>query len=75
LQEGEGYEEFMSSWFLDGYQSINTLSEIELEFIPIFQNIRSVESAKKHFIRVIQGDQQVHAGLIMYWDRITSKLE
>ncbi|WP_256555701.1 phosphotransferase [Paenibacillus mendelii] len=74
LQEGEGYEEFMSSWFLKGYQSIITLSEIELELIPIFQNISSLEAAKRHFNRVIQGDHQVHAGLVMYWDRITSKL-
>ncbi|MCQ6559250.1 phosphotransferase [Paenibacillus mendelii] len=74
LQEDEGYEASMSSWFLNGYQSTITLSEIELELIPVFQMSRSLEAAKRHFNRVIQGEHHVHAGLVMYWDRITSKL-
>jgi len=64
----------MSSWFLNGYQSVITLSGIELELIPVFQMMRSLEAAKRHFMRVIRGEHQVHAGLVMYWDRKTSKL-
>ncbi|WP_054023005.1 phosphotransferase [Bacillus sp. FJAT-28004] len=74
LQEDERYEESMSSWFLNGYQSVITLSGIELELIPVFQMMRSLEAAKRHFMRVIQGEHHVHAGLVMYWDRKTSKL-
>ncbi|MFC5651173.1 phosphotransferase enzyme family protein [Paenibacillus solisilvae] len=72
LQQGEGYEEFMSAWFLKGYKSMITLSDTELGWIPRLQMIRSLDAANRHFKQAIQGDYQVHAGLVMYWDRITS---
>ncbi|UVI29069.1 phosphotransferase enzyme family protein [Paenibacillus spongiae] len=74
MQEDEGYKESMSDWFLNGYRSLIELSEIEREWIPAFRMIRSLEAAKRHLNRVIHGEQQVHPGLVMYWDRITSKL-
>nr|WP_256253254.1 phosphotransferase [Paenibacillus sp. UNC496MF] len=71
LQQSEEYEAVMSSWFIEGYQSINALSRIERELIPVLQQIRSLESANRHLKRVIRGDQKMNAGLVMYWERIT----
>ncbi|WP_240546299.1 phosphotransferase [Paenibacillus artemisiicola] len=71
LQQSEGYEAVMSSWFIEGYQSIIPLSQIELILIPVLQNIPSLESANRHLKRVIRGDQKLHAGLVMYWERST----
>ncbi|WP_227872404.1 phosphotransferase enzyme family protein [Paenibacillus albus] len=75
LQEGEGYEADMSAWFMEGYKSILTLSEIELKLIPKFQVIRSLESAKRHLYRVVHGEQKLQSGLIMYWERNTINLK
>ncbi|WP_256217533.1 phosphotransferase enzyme family protein [Paenibacillus sp. OV219] len=74
LQEDEGFEMDMSTWFLEGYNSVLPLSENELKLIPKFQYIRSLEAAKRHFIRVLNGDHRMHFGLIMYWERVTIDL-
>lgn len=72
LQQTEAYEEQISVWFMAGYQTKIVLTSEELELIPQFQRIRSLESANRHFVMVTQGKLRINVGLVMYWSRITS---
>jgi aminoglycoside/choline kinase family phosphotransferase len=70
LQQSEGYEVKMSASFLKGYESNIKLLQRELELVSEFQCIRTLESANRHFKRVINGNEKINTGLIMYWSTI-----
>jgi Ser/Thr protein kinase RdoA (MazF antagonist) len=70
LEQSEGYEVKMSACFLKGYESNIKLLQRELELISEFQCIRTLESANRHFNRLINGNEKINTGLIMYWSTI-----
>lgn len=70
LKQNDGYVKEMMEWFLGGYQSIVPVTENELRFLPYFERLRSVETAKRHLINVIAGQESLNVDLVMYWARI-----
>lgn len=70
LEQTEGYEHNISTYFLQGYESNIKLLQQELELIPEFKCMRTLEAANRHFKNVIKGIEKINAYLVIYWGTI-----